>query len=230
MPEARAVAVQFSEAIEYLRRKLNLSSEEWRAIWTEAGGISAEVANRQATAMSRDLLKAVLDAIENGGTLEDFRKEYARIVEEAGWSYHGNTGWHSQMVFRLHTQSAYAAGRWEQAERIAELNPQTQYYWRYITVGDHRVRPAHRAWQGIILPRDHIFWRTHFPPNGFNCRCHVQLVTERDIRRYGWTVTPENDPRLSVPPDNGWLGNVGIAGTRLKQIEAVPARSPASAS
>lgn len=225
MPNPEAVGLKFAEAIEFLRRKLNLTSEEWRKIWAEAGGVASEAAGRQVTDMHRDLLKAVLRALEEGTTLEQFRKDYAEIVAAAGWTYHGDPGWHSQLIFRLHTQSAYAAGRWEQSERIAELNPGTKYYWRYITVGDHRVRPAHRAWHGIILPRDHIFWRTHFPPNGFNCRCHAQLVTERDIRRHGWTVTPETDKRLALPPDQGWEVNVGVAGSRIKQIQRVKATS-----
>lgn len=226
MADPAAISVQFSEAIEFLRRQLNLTSDEWRAIWQEAGGISAEAASRQVTQMHRDLLAAVLEAVEQGTTLEAFREDYARIVEAAGWSHDGQPGWHSQLVFRLHTMQAYAAGRWEQSERIAELNPQTQYFWRYVTIGDHRVRPQHREWHGIILPREHPFWATHFPPNGFNCRCHAQLVTERDMRRRGWTVTPETDPRLSVPPDDGWAFNPGAAMSRLQKVREAPVAQP----
>lgn len=218
--EVAAADVKFSEAIEFLRRKLNITSEEWRVIWSEAGGIAAEVADQQAADVVRDLLKAALDAIENGTTLDDFRRAYAKIVADAGWSYHGDPGWHSRLVFRLHTGTAYAAGRWQQAERLAELRPEIQYYWRYVTVGDHRVRPQHAAWQGIILPIGHFFWTTHFPPNGFNCRCHAQLVTERDIRRHGWKVTADNDPRLAIPADKGWGINVGLVGARLAAMKA----------
>lgn len=222
MAEPSAIAVQFSEAIEFLRRQLNLTSDEWRTIWLQAGTISAEAASRQVTEMHRDLLAAVLKAIEEGTTLESFREDYERIVAAAGWSHGGQPGWHSQLVFRLHTMQAYSAGRWEQSERIAELNPQTQYFWRYVTIGDHRVRPQHREWHGIILAREHSFWSTHFPPNGFNCRCHAQLVTERDMRRRGWTVTPETDPRLQIPPDDGWAFNPGVAMSRVEKLRQVP--------
>lgn len=220
MADPSEIEVQFSEAIEFLRRRLQITSEEWRAIWAEAGGIAAEVADQQAAAVQRDLLKAVLKAIEEGTTLDAFRAEYDRIMAGAGWSDRDNAGWHSQLIFRLHTQTAYAAGRWDQAERLAEARPQTQYYWRYITAGDHRVRPQHQEWHGIILPREHPFWQTHFPPNGFNCRCHAQLVTDRSLRRYGWSVTPDDDPRLLVPPDPGWAVNVGLAGRRLEAVTA----------
>lgn len=231
MSDPQAVAVQFSEAIEFLRRKLNLTSDEWREIWQQAGGIAQAAASRETSQMHRDVLKAVLKAIEAGTTLEAFQEDFAQLVaehESESSLFTGDLRARGQLVFRLHTMEAYAAGRWEQAERIAELNPQTQYHWRYTTVGDHRVRPQHKEWQGIILPRDHWFWRTHFPPNGFNCRCHVQLITERDMRRRGWTVTPDTDPRLGTPPDPGFEGNVGLAGERVRKLQRLPGVAPAS--
>lgn len=218
MAEPEAVGVRFAEAIEFLRRKLNITSAEWRQIWAEAGGVAKEAADQATDSVMRDLLKAVLQAIDDGTTLEQFRADYQRIVQEAGWTVAGEPGWHSRLVFRLHTGNAYAAGRYEQAERLQAANPARKLFFRYVTVGDHRVRPQHRAWQGIVLPIDHPFWATHYPPNGFNCRCHVQVVSERDIARYGWKVTEDTDKRLTVAPDQGFSGNVGVAGSRLSAL------------
>lgn len=212
--------VQFLEAIEFLRRRLNLSSDEFRSIWADAGAVAEAAASTVPDSIVTDLVRAILRLIEEGGTLEDFRKAYAEIVESAGWTYQGNAGWHSQLVWRLHTMQAYSAGRWEQAQRLSASDPGTRYYGRYVTVGDDRVRPNHRAWHGVVLPLEHDFWTTHWTPNGFNCRCHVQVVTERDLRRYRWTETPNSDPRLQIPPDPGWGFNPGVAGARLTQIEA----------
>jgi SPP1 gp7 family putative phage head morphogenesis protein len=221
--------VQFEEAIEFLRRRLDLTSSEWRAIWAEAGGIAREATDQVGAAVARDLLKAVADVLAEGGTLEDFRKRYAAVLQEAGWSAEGKPGWHSRLVYRLHIGNAYAAGRYEQAERMQAARPERQLYFRYVTIGDHRVRPQHRAWHGIILPIGHPFWKTHYPPNGFNCRCHVQVVADRDLRRYGWDVTPDTDPRLQVPPEKGWAGNVGFAGARLRQARGqAPVEVPAT--
>ena len=85
-----------------------------------------------------------------------------------------------------------------------------------MTAGDHRVRNTHRQWHEIFLPIDHWFWRSHFPPNDFNCRCQMVIVSERDILHYGWAVTGEDDPRLVVPPDDGFNGNVGRAWMELR--------------
>ncbi|SFZ85993.1 phage putative head morphogenesis protein, SPP1 gp7 family [Devosia enhydra] len=216
-PEPVAGTVRFAEAIEFLRRRLSITSDEWRAIWGGSGIAAKAATDKMAEAVMRDLLAAVLQIIESGGTLEDFRREYRRILSEAGWSTPGDPGWHSQLVFRLHTQSAYSAGRWEQAQRLQAAAPNWQLYGRYVTAEDNRVRETHRQWHGIVLPIDHPFWRTHWPLNGFNCRCHVMLVRDIDLRRYGWTVTPNDDPRLLIPPDAGWSGNVGITGLNLME-------------
>jgi len=44
---------------------------------------------------------------------------------------------------------------------------------KYQTAKDKDVRDEHRAWDNIIRPVDDKFWKTHMPPNGFNCRCIV---------------------------------------------------------
>ncbi len=45
------------------------------------------------------------------------------------------------------------------------------------------MRPLHAAWDGLVLPVDDPFWHTHYPPNGWRCRCRAVSVSERDLRR-----------------------------------------------
>lgn len=100
----------------------------------------------------------------------------------------------SALTFRVMTAQAMAAGRWRQIQRLKARRP----WLRYITAGDHRVRDAHKAWHGIILHADDPWWHMHFPPNGFNCRCHVQQLSDPDLERYGLTETPEPLPLNNV--------------------------------
>jgi len=44
---------------------------------------------------------------------------------------------------------------------------------KYQTAKDERVRSEHAAWDGITRPVDDSFWDTHYPNNGYNCRCMV---------------------------------------------------------
>lgn len=224
MPDPQATAIAFQEAIDALRARIAIGADEWLKILAEEGVISSAVADDLVRSVTEQLAAAVLDILETGGTLEDFRKRYDAIIASAGWSYHGDAGWHSEMVFRLHTGTAQAAGRWEQAKRLQEARPDRPVYLRYVTIGDHRVRPNHRAWDGVILPMDHPFWLTHLPPNGFNCRCHFEVVTARSLERYGWEVTADADPRLAIQPDQGWAFNPGTATERLRQVERAASR------
>lgn len=58
-------------------------------------------------------------------------------------------------------------------------------YWQYLAVMDSKTRPSHAALHGKIFPADDPFWNSFYPPNGFNCRCHVRSLSKRQIERYG---------------------------------------------
>jgi hypothetical protein len=79
------------------------------------------------------------------------------------------------------------------------------------------VREAHRHWDNVTLPVDDAFWKTHYPPNGWRCRCRVVAVSQRDYDR---GTTPGGDAMVKAPPDTVWKkwGN-----RRSGQIETVPA-------
>lgn len=56
----------------------------------------------------------------------------------------------------------------------------------FRTAGDSRVRPEHRRFDGIALPKGHPFWRTFLPPLAWNCRCTVEVS-------HSGRITPEKD-------------------------------------
>ena len=55
--------------------------------------------------------------------------------------------------------------------------------WR--TVGDKRVRPSHRALEGVTVSIDAVFWNGLSYPSGPNCRCSLEFSGDgpgRDLR------------------------------------------------
>ena len=70
--------------------------------------------------------------------------------------------------------SAQMADKWKQFEEEKDLFP----YLRYVTAGDDRVRPAHKALNGIVKRFDSPFWKENAPLNGWNCRCNLKQVEE----------------------------------------------------
>jgi uncharacterized membrane protein len=84
-----------------------------------------------------------------------------------------------QLIYDVNLRQSNAAGRWERIERNKALFPLVLYR----TMQDEKVRVAHAAWNGVALPVDHSFWQTHYPPNGWRCRCIAFATNERDLQR-----------------------------------------------
>lgn len=198
-------------------------------IWAEEHALAFTVAG-----MARDdILAALRDGLTEVIAGKLSREEWldgarARLVKAGYWREDGEKGGITpsrlQLIFDTNTANAYHGGRWQRLEERRETHP----YLMYLTKRDHRVRPEHRAWEGLILPIDHPFWQTHFPPNGFRCRCAVLGVTQteydqlkRDGGQFaGGTVKFDND----VDADNesldpGFAYNPGIPGSRAAALQ-----------
>ena len=88
-----------------------------------------------------------------------------------------------RLIYDTNTRQAYATGLWERVERSKRTHP----YVRYITKQDERVRASHRDWDNLTLPVGDAFWKTHWPPNGWRCRCRVMSMSQRDYDK-GYTL------------------------------------------
>lgn len=228
--------VPFDEAIRFFRAKLaDTPTDTWRDLDANAYATSFAVAGvRDMTALQS--IKAALDkAIAEGTTLDEFRRDLRGIIERTGITLRGGFGWRSRTIFETNLRTSYAAGRWAQIQRLKSVRP----YLRYTAVLDNRTRPQHRVWHGTILPVDHAFWQTHYPPNGWGCRCTAISLSERDLKRRGWTVTdpppsagrlprsirtPDGNRIVELPPgiDEGWDHNVGQAELRARGATTLP--------
>ena len=81
----------------------------------------------------------------------------------------------------------YQAGRYKQLKDpdLLKVRP----LWRYKH-SDSVVspRPEHVSWDGLVLPHDDPFWQTHYPPNGWGCRCKIYAENERTLKKKGIKV------------------------------------------
>ncbi len=216
MPEVTFPGIRFEEAIDYLRDRLALEPGEFAALLREADAAATDRAAGMRDALVKDITQAILDALEEGTTAADFRATFGELTRAHGWSAGEEAGvpasegdspklkggadngfetaWRADLTFRTMTAQAVAAGRWRQIQRLKSTRP----WLRYVTAGDHRVRDAHKAWHGVILHCDDPWWDTHYPPNGFNCRCFVQQLSDADLVRYGLSVSEAAPPARIV--------------------------------
>lgn len=218
----------FQEQIDFFRAKLNLPTQYWDDIWQEAHDRAFVVAGAMKADLLDDLRKAVDKAISTGTTLETFRKDFRQIVADRGWQgwtgegTPGGFAWRTKVIYETNLRSSYAAGRWAQLNDpdFQQLMP----YWEYKHNDSVlHPRPLHLAWNGLTLPATHEFWKTHFPPNGWGCRCRV--VARMAPKAGAATEPPEGwnvpDERGNLPGiDKGWAYAPGASLQDLKQVVA----------
>lgn len=224
-----ALALPFAEAIAFFRAKLNLPTERWDDIWQDAHDRAFVVAGAMKADLLADLRTAVDKAIATGTTLETFRKDFARIVRERGWTgwtgegSKAGTAWRTRVIYETNLRTSYAAGRWAQLTDPELLA--SRKYWRYIHNDSVLTpRPQHRAWGAarLTLPHDHPFWRTHFPPNGWGCRCRVTAVAapkpgDATEPPDGWSTPDANGLLPGI--DRGWAYAPGASvADELRQV------------
>jgi SPP1 gp7 family putative phage head morphogenesis protein len=83
----------------------------------------------------------------------------------------------AELLLRTHGFQAYQAAAFD----VAERNRATHPYFQYVSMEDERVRPSHAALDGVILPQDSSFWRDHYPPWDWGCRCRAVPISQDDF-------------------------------------------------
>lgn len=195
MAEAEAAygSLPFGEQIEFFRRKLNLPTTAWTDVYTREHDWAFVVAGANRDAIVADFRAAVERAIAGGGTLEEFRRDFDRIVARHGWDYRGGREWRSRVIYETNLSTSYAAGRYQQLRN----SPRTPY-WRYEHADwvEH-PREQHLAWDDLVLDAADPWWQQHFPPNGWGCQCQVRGLSLRDLARLGKSG-PDRAPEVEM--------------------------------
>ena len=195
-----------AEAIEHFRRKGYRIGFDWRDTAAAEHARAFTVAKAMDLDILRDIRSAFDRAYARGDTVESFIEGLAPELQRKGWwgrkfMVDPRTGdirtvqlgsvHRLRLIFDANMRSATARGHWERIERLKDRLP----FLRYVAVVDERTRPEHKKWHGTILPVDHPFWATHYPPNGWRCRCMVQQLAKEDLERFGYK------PSAGPPPD-----------------------------
>ncbi|WP_410499696.1 phage minor head protein [Chitinibacter sp. S2-10] len=188
-----AIGLPPEKAIEYFEGKGYAIGFKWQDVWAEAHARAFTVAGVTKLDVLQDI-RGELDALlKNGGTLQEFKNNLIPTLKQKGWWGKGQIVDETsgevigkrlnprrlETIFRTNMQSAYSAGRYQEHLASAGSRP----WWEYVAVLDNRTRPRHRTLAGKIFRYDDPFWRSFYPPNGWNCRCRVRTRSQRDIER-----------------------------------------------
>lgn len=132
---------------------------------------------------TRDLTLALKDEKGNLREFSDFKEQANAIIDK-----YNDTWLRTEYDFAI--AASQSAARWNEIEKEADIIPNLKYQ----TVGDENVRAAHQALDGMTRPITDVVWNTHYPPNGYGCRCEVVQALS------GSRITSVDDiPLVEIP-------------------------------
>ncbi len=221
------------ETTRFLEQKGLKPSFHWKDVAPEEHAVTLTVAKTTKADVLLDIRQAAEAASKDGKTVKQFQDELEPLLRSKGWwgtrhMIDPKTGEavtaqlgsprRLRTIYWANMRSARAAGTWERAQRTKGALP----YFLYRLGPADKHRPHHENKNGIILPVDHPFWNTWFPPNGWMCVCWVRQVSESEAARLGGpTEAPEvplvefvnerTGERIEIPEgvDPGWHSNPG---------------------
>jgi F like protein len=228
------------EVSAYFRNKKLQPSFAWDDVEPEEHAVQFTVAK----AMQLDVLETIRaelqKAIDEGVPYRQFANELKPRLRKLGWwgvkeQVDPLTGEADlvqlgsprrlKTIYRANMRSARAAGQWDRIQRTQKALP----FLLYLLGPSEVHRPTHAAKEGLVLPVDDPFWQVWYPPNGWECKCHVRQITKREAETRGISDRPPMPTRKvfnkrtgeikSVPSgiDPGWESNPGMF--RQKQME-----------
>lgn len=237
-----------AEAIAYFQQRgyKIVTTFDWKTIWEGANTQAFTVAKVMQADVLQDIYDSLKKNLDTGQTFEQWKKDLEPTLRAKGWwgkrevidqatgeirNVDLSNPWRLNTIYRTNTQTAFQAGRWQ---RIAE-NADNRPFLMYVAVMDDHTRPTHAAMNEKVFPFDDPIWQTCYPPNGFNCRCRVRALSQRELDRKGLTAIDsgdnlktfeDTDPRYgditrtsykgphmkdAFAPDPGWNYNPGIS-------------------
>ncbi|WP_084645093.1 phage minor head protein [Oceanobacter kriegii] len=194
MASYRFSATPPKEAQAWFRAKGFKPAFDHREVWKEQHSHAFTVAK----AMKMDVLTSIRESLDgalaNGKTFAQWKKELQPELERLGW-------WGKQemtdpvtgeirevqlgsprrlkTIYNTNLRTARAAGQWQRIQRSKRAMP----YLVYELGPSEQHRREHVSWAGILLPADDPWWQTHYPPNGWGCKCRIRQVSKREYDR-----------------------------------------------
>lgn len=207
---AYAMTLPPQAALAYFKAKGYVVTGNWKELWQQAHDNAFTVANCARLDVLADIRDALESALAEGITYREFLTRLTPVLQAKGWwgkavdmetgeilqTHHKDSTvpveygspHRLKTIYQTNLQSAYMAGRHKEMTDVADSMP----YWQYIAVMDSRTRPTHAAMNGRVFRHDDAIWGTHYPPNGFNCRCRVRALSDGDLRRKDLSLSKSN--------------------------------------
>ena len=185
----------------------------WRNIYAREHATAFTVAKLKYLNLLGMVQKEIRHSIEHGDKFSDFQKriqpklqrwldsvrrqdpDKLEGAELEKWRQRKDR-YRLRRIFETNTRQAYAQHHYQ---RGMDNSFNTHLIYRIGPSINHRV--DHVMLDATVLPKDHpliYLGDTHFPPNGWNCKCYVRFLSKDDVakaRKHGVVDLESTDPR-----------------------------------
>ena len=125
-----------------------------------------------------------------------------------------------QTEYNQTVANALSAQKYEEYIANKRIYPNLTYH----AVHDERTRETHRAWDGLTLPVEHSFWKTHLPPNDWGCRCYVEPTADPVTEGVRMEEVPIKEAFANNPALSGEIFPIipyakGMSEKAVKEVE-----------
>ena len=184
------------EIVKYFESKKCKISFDWHEVYEDAHAKAFTVAKMTNADLLKDTHDMLTKAIKEGWSSSHFKREAGELFAKKGWTGHKEvinpktgetqtvelgTPRRIKQIFNCNMRSAYAVGRYKQQLEDVDFAP----YFQYQCILDGKTRPEHKAMHGKVFRYDDEIWQSLYPPNGWNCRCFIRSLTDRQMERKG---------------------------------------------
>lgn len=202
-PSAEYYPLPFEEAIRFLKARVSLTKAEWAALEPKLAFRAFTLAKLTQCDYIEAIRGRLVSALEKGEGIEQTWADAKAIAESDGSSLKPG---YWETVYRTNVQTAYNAGRRMQFNRA---KPKA---YALMVLEDERTSAICRPLVGLVLPADHPFWETHWPPFHFNCRTTVRGIYGEELDQVQVQNPPLKKLQKAFKPQEGF-GENPLAGS-----------------
>lgn len=173
----------------YLQSKQLTPTFDWEEMIQEEHDFNFTVAKMTELDMLSDTHELITQAISEGMTYPQFAKLLEPMLMERGWwgkqvkrdpwtgeerDVQLGSARRMQTIYETNMRTARAYGQYQRSLKVSATLP----YFIYELGPSREHREEHVKWAGLMLPIDDPFWETHYPPNGWGCKCRLRQVSQ----------------------------------------------------
>lgn len=186
------------EAVNWFRSRAPVDRMTWDRLSAAAQRRAFTVAQQANTQIIGKVKNALQSFIRRGKQLKTWKAFAEQHLEAAGFTPANPS--HVETIFRTNVMNAHNSGRLARQTQPAVLR--LRPFWQVRTVDDSRRRQTHGDADGKVLRKTDPWWTTAYPPFGFNCRCRVVSLSQKDVDARGLRVSTGAD--MPALPDPGF--------------------------